>query len=178
MIPIANLLIVLCSAQAGLKSRDVFFAPKDKLIRIVGRDISRHGEPGITFARKGFSRIWVDTDGPKMSQARFYLNSQQSWKTLLSGLGLDVTHAKVAATSGSNSPSPMLRNRQVILGLGGVPKGIGAKPWTVAYVEYAEPNLSKISKVKSQIKASTGNDKLRLIRSCYDWNSEIDFVSR
>jgi hypothetical protein len=178
MISISYVLFITFWGQADLRATDVFFAPKEKLARIIGKDITRHGEPGIAFAHNGYEKVWVDLDGAKMTQVRFYLDSRQNWKVMLSALGLSVSKAKVAPTPGSSAPSPMIRNQQVIVGVGGLPKAPVGKSWTVAYVEYAVPNPGKIAKQKAQIKAATGAERLRLIQSCYDWNSEIDFVVR
>lgn len=160
-------------ANDSLKARTVFFATQPLLLSHVGpQDPSTTHEAGLSMLRPGFTKVWVDSAGPKMKQVHFLFDKQVSWKQCLSSLGLDGSHGAARPQSVAASPVPLLRSKESVSGVKGLPAG----SWGVTYIEYAIANKDRLRQLKKQIQAAgVGEQRLKLIRSCYDWKSELDF---
>ncbi len=176
MYPLLSLIALTNPSGSGLKVNDVLFASEAQLLRIVGvRDPSAKREFGLAYLHPGYTKVWVDAAGPGMKQARFCLGRFSNWKEYLTDLGLNASHATVRHMDVAVSPVPLLRNKVAITGVTGLPTPRNHKSWNVTFVEYAVANKARLRKLKSQITAApVGEPRLRLIRSCYDWWSELE----
>jgi hypothetical protein len=113
-----------------------------------------------------------------MSHVRLGLSSLVGWKEYLAQVGLGAGHANFKPQSVADSPVPLFRNKMALSGVTGLPMGKNHKPWSVTFVEYAVANKARLRKLKSEIQAQpVGESRNRLIRTCYDWWSELDFTS-
>lgn len=176
MIQLLPILMLTAADASALKVHDVLFSTEARLTQVVGKRLSPPREPGIRFFHPGYYEIWIDSPGPGMKHLRLELASLIGWKAYLSRLGLGVAHAKVSPQPVANSPIPLYRNKLAVTGVTGLPFGAGHKPWNVTFVEYAVANHARLKALKAQIKAQpVGEGRNRLIRSCYDWWSELDF---
>jgi len=166
--------------SADLKVKNVLFKPAAVLVKVVGpQDMSVRREFGMTFKHKGFHTVWIDAPGPKMKEARFGSDQLKPWKGYLRELGLDGAHASASPDSVPPSPLPRLRGKLNLSGVGGLPPGQGSKPWKVSYIEYAIANKDRLRALRDQITAQpVGEGRNKLIRSCYDWFSELDFSAK
>jgi len=176
MINLISLLMFAGSGGSSLKANDVLFCSEKQLLSVVGkRDPAAKREFGLALLHPGYTKVWVDTAGPAMKQAHFCLARYSDWKSFLLELGLSGKHATSIPMSVPVSPVPLLRNRIQLNGVTGLPRNKDHVAWKVSFVEYAIANKAKLRGLKSQITAaSVGEARLRLIRSCYDWYSEID----
>lgn len=178
MIHLISLLLIAGRGDTSLKAHDVFFATEDRLKQVVGKRTSPPKEPGIRFAHPGYYEVWVDGAGLGMKHVRLGLGSLCGWKVFLSQLGLGAARAKVQPLEVAKSPIPLFRHKLSVTGVTGLPFGTGHKPWNVVFVEYAVANKAKLKLLKAQIRAQpVGEGRNSLIRSCYDWWSELDFTS-
>jgi len=179
MIHMIGLVLIGLHGDTPLKVKDVLSVPEAQLLKNVGpRDMATRREFGIAYIHKGFNKVWVDAGGAKMKQARFNSERLMPWKQYLGELGLDGSHASSHPESVPPSPLPMLRNKLSLTGVTGFPAGAGHKSWSITYVEYAIANKKRLRDLKAQITAQpVGEGRNKLIRSCYDWFSELDFSS-
>lgn len=156
-----------------LKAHDLFFATEDKLKQIVGPRTSPPKEPGIRFAHPGFYEVWVNGAGPGMNHLRLGYGQLIPWQQYASGLGLGIAHAKATPVPVAPSPVPLFRNKLAITGVTGLPNS----SWKVTFVEYAVANKKRLKALKDQIKmAPVGPARNDLIKSCYDWWSQIELT--
>ena len=178
MIQLICFFLVVGRGDTTFKAHDLFFATEDRLKLVVGKRTSPPKEPGIRFAHPGYYEVWVDGTGPGMKHIRLGLGSLCSWKKYLAQLGLGAAHATARPLPVASSPIPLFRNKLSVMGVTGLPVGAEHRPWNVTFVEYAVANKSKLKLLKAQIKAQpVGEGRNSLIRSCYDWWSELDFTS-
>jgi hypothetical protein len=106
-----------------------------------------------------------------MKQAHLLLAAKVDWKNYLATLGLNGSRASAQPLSVPPSPIPLLRNKLSLHGVTGLPSG----KWTVTYNEYAIANKDRLRRMKPQIAAApVGEARMKLIRTCYDWMSELD----
>jgi hypothetical protein len=167
-------LVLLCSKFGGtLKVNDVLYASESSLLSIVGkRDPGSMREFGLTYLRPGYTKIWVDKAGPGMKQAHFCLAKAEPLKQFATDLGLVVGHTKLTTLPVPNSPIPLFRNKSAVTGISGFS---GGKKWNVTVMEYAVANKARLRALKSKISAApVGEPRNLLIRSCYDWFTELD----
>ncbi len=173
MVHLIALIVISGKADSMLKATDLIGATEAKLKQIVGPRTSPPKEPGIRFAHAGFYEVWVNGAGPGMNHLRLGLGKLIPWKQYLTDLGLGVSKAKATSVPVAGSPIPLFRNKFTISGVTGLPD----KAWNVSFVEYAVANKKRLKEHKAQIKGSpVGEVRNALIRSCYDWWSEVDLT--
>jgi len=178
MIHLISFILMAGAGSTPLKAHDLFFASEDRLKQVVGPRTSPPKEPGIRFAHAGYYDVWVDSAGPGMSHIRLGLGSLVGWKSYLVQIGLGADHASVRPVPVAVSPIPLFRNKLSVSGATGLPKGKTGKPWNVTFVEYGVANKARLRQLKPQIKAlPVGDARNALIRSCYDWWSELDLTA-
>ncbi len=175
------LIVLLSLAKTGgmsLKVKDLLFASESRLKVIVGPRTSPKREPGIRFDHPGYHEVWVDGDGAGMHHLRLGLGQLLPCKAYLKEIGLDGTKATMSKLPVAASSIPLFRNKLSLSGVKGIPASAKHKPWSVTYVEYAMANKIRLRSTKPQIQAQpVGEGRNRLIRSCYDWWSELDFTN-
>jgi hypothetical protein len=173
MLHVLALMVMFGKTDSMLKAHDLFCATEARLKQVVGPRTSSPREPGIRFARAGFYEVWVDGAGPGMHHIRLALGSLVPWKRYLTELGLGTGHARAIPQPVAASPIPLYRHKLSIEGA----KGLPDKAWKVTFVEYAVANKARLRAHKAEITSlPVGEDRNRVIRSCYDWWSEVDLT--
>ncbi len=178
MIHMMCFLFVTAGKATGLKARELFFASEQRMVQVVGRRTSPPKEPGIRFAHPGYYEVWIDSPGPGMTHLRLGVGSLCTWQQYLKQLGLGFAHSKAEFRPVAPSPIPLYRHKLALTGVTGIPAGKGGKPWNVVFVEYAVANKDRARALKRQIRSlPVGEARNKLIRTCYDWWSELDFTA-
>lgn len=176
-----QLILLIMLAKTGgsnLNVKDLLGASEARLKVVVGPRTSPKREPGIRFAHPGFYEVWVDSDGIGMHHLRMSLGKLLTWNEYLRELGLDPSKASARQIATAPSSVPLFRNKLALSGVRGVPMTQARKPWSITFVEYAVANKARLRALKPQIRAQpVGEGRESLIRSCYDWWSELDFTS-
>lgn len=176
MIAILLSIAVAQPPQAAFSIKDVAFQPEAKLVSAVGPKIrmGRHAV-GVLFDNPSFDRIFVDAVGPAMTRISLRPKWLAPYQTALKKFGIDATHASVKKLPTPQTAIPLTRNSLEVVGASGVPVSPKThKPFKLNYIECAVVNKDRTRELRPQILAATGDAKIKLIRKCYDWFSEID----
>ncbi len=174
MIPAIALFVAGHAGSPTLKISEIAFAPAVKIERILGPKTEYKKVAGVFFYPTGFSKIRANAIGDKMRDIEFSFDSLLSWRTALAKFGVSVKGANIKSLPEASSATPLLRNSIEVSGATGLPKG---RPWRVTYNDYAVVNKDRTRKLRPQILAASGEARLRLIRSCYDWKSNVHFIA-
>jgi len=176
MIPALSLFVIASSQATSVLATQLLLAPEAKVVKLLGPKRTERQLPFALFFPKGYREVRVDNFGDKMTYLRFWHQDLLTWQNALKKAGLSATGVKAKLLPGVDSPTAIKRNEVELAGVKGLPAA--SKPWKVSTRELAVVNVERARKLKPQIQAASGDARFRLIRSCYDWYTEILFTNR
>ncbi|HWD41148.1 MAG TPA: hypothetical protein VG944_20030 [Fimbriimonas sp.] len=180
MITQTILTVLLASGNPTFFSaKSLAYQPVDRLQKIVGPVIVLKHVPGVYFQRAGFNQVFVNGGGSGMSKIVIRPEILAGWKKTASDFGIGVAHASAHALGDPPSPIPLIRASAQIVGATGLPINSAThKPWKLVYHEIAVANQGKLRAARAQINGTSGAERIRLIKSCYDWYSELELTAK
>jgi hypothetical protein len=132
---------------------------------------------GYLFVVKGFDEFWLVGFDKDMDRMTCLFKDPCPRDKAFAALGLSSVHAQSRAISIGNAPIATRRNVCTLTGVTGLPlTKYSHKPWKVTFEEDGIINQARKDRVKAQIKASTGDARIALIRECYDWRPRISLA--
>ena len=167
---------VLTNAPLNLPT--LLFAPEAKLVKALGPKHIEKRLPFAIFRPAGLTEVRVNDFGPKMNALLISFVGNVGWQTALKTVG--ISSAGVLATPVVlPTQLPVLRrNGFTLTGIKGLPANPSKKTtWKLSYEEVAVRNVSRTAKLRDQIRAATGPDRLKLIQQCYDWQSQLSLTN-
>lgn len=168
-------ILVATHAPGHFTPKQMAYQPLNRLTALVGPKVRLGHVPGIFLQCPGFDKVYVDADGPKMSRMEIRPLWLGNWKSAAARLGIDTSHATAHPLRDPSSPIPQVRNSVEIVGAQGLPMNPAThRPWKLIYREEAVANKARLRALKPQINAASVPDRVRLIRTCYDWYSTLD----
>jgi hypothetical protein len=176
MIALILTLVVAQTPKAAFAVSDIAFKSDAQVCAVVGPKLPgwKH-TPGITFNNPGFDFIFVDKFGPDMTRITLRPKWIAAYSVALKKFGIDATHATIKKVTSPQTAIPLTRNHLEIDGAKGVPVNPKTRqPMKLTYVETALVNKDRTRGLRPQILAATGDAKIKLIRKCYDWVSQIE----
>jgi|GEM_PF-3255859 len=171
-----GLSLILLSGRAPgfFPLREMAYQPLNTLKKFGNATVFPHDQ-SVEISGPGFRKIHVNKAGASMSRIVVDPRSLYDWKTLCRKCGIGVDHVSTKAIPVPPSPIPLFRNKLEVIGATGLPSNPNTHhSWKLVYSEFAVANPDRLRATKPRIQSAQGDEKMKLLRSCYDWFSELD----